>query len=93
MWVCAVCTDLLRRAPGAEAADNANPYGDFLVRLQIHLARHVADGHPEAVPEPHTDGCKLCEHYRRRNDGDPANVWAEHRARDLFLPAGTARLL
>ncbi|WP_171075799.1 hypothetical protein [Streptomyces sp. YIM 121038] len=57
------------------------------------MARHIAEVHPERVPPQHLDGCELCLGYSRRNDGDVTLVWAQHRARGLFMPPSLARLL
>ncbi|MEW2570515.1 hypothetical protein [Streptomyces sp. NPDC047070] len=78
--------------PAACAADVENPYGDGSLRLQIALASHVAITHPENVPA-RQDGCEICDDYERRADAVPAWLWAEHRARALFLPASIASAL
>lgn len=93
MWVCGICIDLLHKAPGAEVRDLNCPYGDALLRLQFTLATHLVADHPTEVPEPHTDGCALCRTYASRGVGKADQVWAEHRARGLFLPESVARLL
>lgn len=93
MWCCHGCTDLLDMAPGAESADERDAYTDCLLRLQLALARHLVREHASEIPEPHTDDCELCERYAINEPEDELKVWAEHRARDLFLPADLARLL
>ncbi|SED83572.1 hypothetical protein SAMN04490357_6004 [Streptomyces misionensis] len=57
---------------------------------QVYLARHVSAEHPDEVPPPHTD-CPLCPKYAEFPDD--TGTWAQHRARDLFLPDDVARLL
>ncbi|MFG3154210.1 hypothetical protein ACGF7W_19450 [Streptomyces sp. NPDC048219] len=84
---CVVC-----HALATALVDKAeSPVGCFAE--QVTLARHIVRDHPDRVPEPHTDGCALCPDYAKRNDGDPAGVWAEHRTRDLFMPTHVARLM
>ncbi|MFE9098725.1 hypothetical protein [Streptomyces sp. NPDC007264] len=87
MFACPDCVRwLLRLARTWDA-----PEGCFWEQLQV--ARHIAQGHPEDVPPQHLDDCELCVGYARRDDGDAALVWAQHRARDLFMPPSIARLL
>ncbi|GKQ39437.1 hypothetical protein [Streptomyces sp. A012304] len=87
MWACDDCAELLDALAETVTADA----GCFTEQMAI--ARHIVEEHPDAVPESHTTGCGQCPHYAARSDGDPRGVWAQHRARDLFLPASVARLL
>jgi hypothetical protein len=87
MFGCAMCVQLLTAFGQAVTADA----GCFAEQLAV--ARHIAEGHPDQVPPPHTRECDICPHYAARADGDPGGLWAEHRARDLFLPKPIARLL
>ncbi|WP_217166721.1 hypothetical protein [Streptomyces sp. AC512_CC834] len=93
MWACEGCAELLWLLAPAYTADEADPGRDHVARLQLTLSRHLVDEHPAEVPEPHADGCPLCETYARRADAPVEKLWAEHRARGLFLPAVAARLL
>ncbi|MFD4573514.1 hypothetical protein ACFWNK_13665 [Streptomyces sp. NPDC058417] len=86
MWGCGACVRSLLRLAGAWGA----PGGCFWEQVQV--ARHLAEAHPDAVPAPHLEGCGVCPEYALRPDAD-ADVWAQHRARDLFLPPSVARLL
>ncbi|WP_328361346.1 hypothetical protein OG800_26345 [Streptomyces sp. NBC_00445] len=87
MWGCRECARwLLRLARQWDA-----PEGCFWEQLQV--ARHIAEAHPADVPPQHLDDCELCPHYASREDGDAALVWAQHRARELFMPPSIARLL
>ncbi|WP_435270625.1 hypothetical protein [Streptomyces sp. 1222.5] len=85
MFSCAECTTLLLALARKVVADD----GCFLEQLAV--ARHIAAEHPDDVPEPHTGGCNQCPKYWKQPDA--ADAWAEHRARDLFLPEPIARLL
>ncbi|MEV7205701.1 MULTISPECIES: hypothetical protein [unclassified Streptomyces] len=87
MWACRECTRWLLRL--ARTWDD--PEGCFWEQLQT--ARHIAEAHPDDVPPQHLDDCELCPDYARRGDADAAGVWAQHRARDLFMPPSIARLL
>ncbi|QCX77685.1 hypothetical protein C9F11_20250 [Streptomyces sp. YIM 121038] len=87
MWDCQECVRWLCRLARKWGA----PEGCFWEQLQV--ARHIAEVHPERVPPQHLDGCELCLGYSRRNDGDVTLVWAQHRARGLFMPPSLARLL
>lgn len=89
MWACPTCVKLMGLFPDARTVDAENPYSDGSLRVQIALAGHVATDHPESVPAPHED-CLLCADYERRGDNIPAWLWAEHRARELFLPTSIA---
>ncbi|MFH8337720.1 hypothetical protein [Streptomyces sp. AM6-12] len=85
MFTCDGCWQLLVLLARKVAAD-AGCFAE-----QINVARHIATEHPDEVPEPHGDDCPLCPKYAKLPE--PADRWAEHRARDLFLPEGVARLL
>ncbi|MEU0719034.1 hypothetical protein ABZ498_17875 [Streptomyces lavendulocolor] len=86
MWGCCECVRLLLKL----AAEWDAPAGCFWEQLQT--ARHIAEAHPEDVPAQHLEDCELCPEYARRQDDDAAGVWAQHRARDLFMPQTLARL-
>ncbi|MGW4319807.1 hypothetical protein ACWEMW_11485 [Streptomyces sp. NPDC004684] len=88
MWRCARCTDLLKKLITRSSA------GPGCFSEQLAVAVHVADAHLEDVPPPHAD-CAICVGYQERADAhaDVQRHWAEHRARDLFLPEDVARLL
>ncbi|MFI5973489.1 hypothetical protein [Streptomyces sp. NPDC051452] len=58
---------------------------------QLFISRHIVEAHSDDVPAPHTRLCDICPSYAGRPD--VAILWAEHRARDLFLPESIARLL
>lgn len=85
MFACGQCTALLR-AFGEKVSADAG-----CLTEQLLVAQHIAEQHPDAVPTPHTRGCDLCPSYAKRPEA--AQLWAEHRARDLFLPEAVARLL
>ncbi|GAA5056517.1 hypothetical protein [Streptomyces similanensis] len=85
MWACPECVRLL-----LELAEWWDKSEDCFWE-QLQLARHIADVHPRQVPAQHLDGCDLCPVYARRDDGDAGQVWAQHRARDLFMPPTLAR--
>ncbi|WP_416978675.1 hypothetical protein [Streptomyces sp. T028] len=87
MWGCGKCWRLLR-ALGRKVTADAGCFTE-----QLAVARHIVENHPDEIPAPHTRGCDRCPGYAARNDGDPGELWAEHRARDLFLPEAVARLL
>ncbi|MET9162087.1 hypothetical protein ABZX56_30565 [Streptomyces parvulus] len=91
MWACPACVTLLRVL--ADAVDLAEKHvcDDGALFAQIALCRHVAVDHADEVPAEHTDGCAICAHYARYPED--ALLWAEHRVRGLFLPAGSARLM
>jgi hypothetical protein len=87
MWSCLACEwFLLRLAKKWDAPD-----GCFWEQLQT--ARHIAESHPADVPAQHLEDCELCPEYATRDDDEVALVWAQHRARGLFLPPLIARLL
>lgn len=85
MFACDMCTELLRNFGHQVRADA----GCFTEQLLV--AKHIAEEHPDAVPESHADECDLCPRYAGRPED--AQLWAEHRARDLFLPEPIARLM
>lgn len=87
MFGCQDCVDLLLALK--EAVDS--PEG--CLYEQIDVAAHIVVEHSDQVPEPHTRGCEHCPSYARRSSGDPGGLWAQHRARDLFMPESAARLL
>lgn len=87
MWGCDECTKLLK-AFGEKVAADAGCFYE-----QLAIARHIVEEHPDQVPAPHTRNCDSCPRYADHDDGDPGGPWAEHRARDLFLPEAVARLL
>jgi hypothetical protein len=91
MWTCAQCASLLAELAENFARAEDDVYDDSPLRTQLTLSRHIAAEHPSAVPEPHGDECGLCASYGTW--GDRPVIWAEHRARDLFLPEAVARLL
>ncbi|MFJ6985081.1 MULTISPECIES: hypothetical protein [unclassified Streptomyces] len=83
---CGTCTSLLRDLANAFAA----PPGGWVEQLVV--ARHIAAEHPDEVPPAHLEGCEICPQYARADSGT-APYWAEHRARELYLPERIARLL
>ncbi|MFJ5999677.1 hypothetical protein [Streptomyces sp. NPDC092370] len=87
MWSCIACELFLLRL----ARKWDDPAGCFWEQLET--ARHIVESHPGEVPPQHLDGCELCPEYARRGDDHAADVWAQHRARDLFMPPSLARLL
>lgn len=87
MFGCEDCVQLLRAFSEKVAAD-ADCFAE-----QMAVARHIVEDHLDQVPPPHTRNCDVCPHYAARDDGDPGRLWAEHRARELFLPPEVARLL
>lgn len=87
MWECREC---IRRLL-CLADEWGGPAGCLWEQLQV--ARHIAEAHPENVPYRHLDGCELCPYYADRPDADAADMWAQHRARDLFMPSSLARLI
>lgn len=93
MWACSRCADLLTEVATAFALSAANALYDGAARCQLMLAQHLANGHPGEIPEPHQD-CSPCAYYEQWADTRGINdLWLEHRARELFLPAGDARLM
>ncbi|MBT2420586.1 hypothetical protein J7F01_40390 [Streptomyces sp. ISL-22] len=88
MWACNDCVVLLRALADTITADAGCFYE------QLAVAQHLAQEHPDAVPAPHTRRCDKCPRYASRANGEaPTGHWAEHLARDLFLPENVARLL
>jgi hypothetical protein len=87
MWACEKCVQLLR-ALGEKVGADAGCFYE-----QLAIMRHIVDAHEDQVPAPHASGCDRCPRYASLSDGDPGGLWAEHRARDLFLPEAVARLL
>lgn len=85
MWACTECATLLLDLNHKVATNE----GCFMEQLAI--ARHVVDAHPTEVPAPDTT-CARCLGYSARVDPSD-RLWAEHRARELFLPQALARLL
>ncbi|MCX3064185.1 hypothetical protein [Streptomyces beihaiensis] len=85
MFGCGDCARLLCRLARKIDAD------DGCLTEQLVLAKHLAVAHPDCVPVPHVGGCEPCAYYA--DHPEAADVWAEHRARSLFLPAAVARLL
>lgn len=91
MLTCQQCRDLLDDLIEAFAIAVTNWCYDGALRMQIALARHLADVHPDALPAPHTDGCEGCARFERLGSDDV--FWREHLARGLFLPDWLARLM
>lgn len=87
MWSCPEC---IRRL-ACLAQEWGGPDGCLWEQLQV--ARHIADAHPEDVPAQHLDGCELCPYYADLKDDAAAGLWAQHRARGLFMPDELARLI
>lgn len=90
MWACRRCTDLLIDLALAAALSACSDLHDGVARHQVVVAGHLVDSHLDEIPGPHTD-CPRCAFYETRSG--TADLWAEHRARDLFLPARIARLM
>jgi hypothetical protein len=91
MWACPTCVVFLHDLADAFELAAVDQAGDSVLGTQIALARHIAVEHPGEVPAPHNDGCEICAHYEQHPED--ALYWAEHRARPLFLPPDTARLM
>lgn len=88
MWGCNKCWRLLR-ALGRKVTADAGCFTE-----QLAVARHLVEDHPDQIPAAHTRDCNRCPDYAyAARRGDPGGLWAEHRARDLFLPEAVARLL
>lgn len=85
MFGCGDRTKLLLALAGRVIAD-----ADCFAQ-QLAVAKHIAAAHPDDVPVPHTRRCEQYPEYRALPDA--ADAWAEHRARDLFLPEAVARLM
>jgi hypothetical protein len=90
MRTCPQCAALLDALIEAFVMALTDRFYDGAVRVQIALARHLADVHPDALPEPHSD-CETCARFQRLGSEDV--FWREHLARDLFLPPELARLM
>ncbi|PZT70547.1 hypothetical protein DN402_20125 [Streptomyces sp. SW4] len=88
MWACQRCSDLLLQLGDGLEAAAVDPCDDSAARAQIYLASHLAISHSDAVPAAHQD-CAHCDRFARF--ADSPELWAEHRARSLFLPPEIAR--
>lgn len=91
MRTCPQCAELLGHLVGAFLQALTDPLHHDPVRVQIVLARHLADEHPDDVPAPHSDGCAACARFQQRES--EVVFWREHLARGLFLPDEIARLM
>jgi hypothetical protein len=91
MRTCPQCAELLDALIEAFVQALMDSFYDGALRVQIALARHLADVHPDALPPPHSDGCESCARFQQR-DGDDV-FWREHLALGLFLPDEIARLM
>jgi hypothetical protein len=93
MWACARCTELLTELGIAFTLSASEALYEGAVRCQIMLAGHLAHCHPGEIPEPHED-CQRCDYYRKWSEAQGSHdLWLEHRARDLFLPPDSSRLI
>lgn len=91
MWACRRCAELLLDIAVAAALAPEHDHHDGSARRQLLLAGHVAHEHTDEIPEPHED-CPRCAFYAKQPaERGVDDLWAEHRARDLFLPASIAR--
>ena len=91
MWACPRCEQLLLALAEARLMDH--DLYDGVIRCQMMLAGHLANEHTAEIPEPHED-CPRCGYYAKQPDQQHfEDLWAEHRSRDLFLPAEVARLM
>ncbi len=91
MWACPRCTALLVDLADAFGMLAFSDLYEGALRCQMMLASHLAHEHLVEVPEPHED-CERCDFYRKCTGSQGIDdLWAEHRARDLFLPASVAR--
>jgi hypothetical protein len=86
MWNCKECRTTANAL--LDVWESPGLAGCFLP--QLLLAKHIVSEHPEEVPAVHSDGCELCAVYIAPED---AQLSAEHRARDLFMPREVARLV
>jgi hypothetical protein len=95
MWACQACAEMLVDLSDAFALTNRHWSCDSALRLQMKLADHLAREHPSEVPPAHADeDCETCAFYRKQLDRENFDdLWAEHRARWLFLAPEIARLL
>lgn len=91
MSACELCSQLLDDLPVAFSDAARDPFYDGALRVQIALARHLAEVHPEDLPAEHSDGCEACARFERL--GTEGVFRREHLARDLFLPTELARLM
>ncbi|NUO43712.1 MAG: hypothetical protein HOV82_16950 [Streptomyces sp.] len=91
MWSCPECADGLDDLGDALEVAVTDPFYEGVLRVQITLARHLADEHPDVLPKPHDDGCESCARFERL--GTDITFWREHLARGLFLPDEVARLM
>lgn len=93
MWTCQRCAELLGSLVEAFTASVHHDLDDGALRHQITLATHIAGAHCDEIPPAHAD-CQLCDFYQKQAQSQGFDdLWAEHRARDLFLPPSVARLL
>ncbi|WP_221354765.1 hypothetical protein [Streptomyces beigongshangae] len=92
MWSCVTCSTLLDLLNESLLLTDASPTCEQGLYVQIALARHIATDHPQSLPAAHDEDCLICLGYRSRVQ-DPGGMWAEHRARSLFLPDAFARRL
>jgi hypothetical protein len=95
MWACRRCAELLDELAIAAILTTKNDLYDGALRCQLLLAGHLAAEHRDGIPSPHED-CPRCAFYEKQPDIQRQHfddLWAEHRARDLFLPASVARLM
>lgn len=94
MWACTSCTDLLMSLATATDITVQDALYDGAVRAQLMISMHIVAEHRNAIPDPHDD-CQRCAHYAKQQSAVQRldEIWAEHRARDLFLPPTIARLM
>jgi hypothetical protein len=103
MWDCAECVrryEAMKHVQAVIAGLTAEDPGvdwdvtDSIVGTQITLSRHLADAHPERLPDWDQD-CETCAHHQasllraeRLPDQRAGAVMVaeEHRARHLFAP-------
>ncbi|MFE9645461.1 hypothetical protein ACFYO0_15365 [Streptomyces sp. NPDC006365] len=104
MWDCAECVRLYEAMKHVQAViaglhategyDVDWDFTDSVVGTQISLSRHLADAHPQELPE-WDPACTTCAGHRQalaRTDRAPETragtemVAEEHRARHLFAP-------
>lgn len=94
MWDCQRCTQLLLTLPVARVLSSHADLHDGSARCQLMLASHLAHEHPDEIPDPHQDDCLRCAFFAKQPpERGIDDLWAEHRARGLFLPADDARRL
>lgn len=93
MWNCPRCSHLLVDLADSITMSAESELYDGALRCQMVLAGHLAAEHPGEIPGAH-EGCERCAYYATQPDGRCIDdLWLEHRARDLFLPADVARLM